>query len=91
MSQNTHFVKGEIFQKEEGKCVEFKREIDSSKNIVNGIVDYAEKYVICFLNAIIEDLDPIVVKKLEQQADRHGRSLQAELKEILLLAVVLNK
>ena len=54
MSQNTHFVKGEIFQKEEGKCIEFKREIDSSKNIVNGIVDYAEKYVICFLNAIIE-------------------------------------
>ena len=36
---------------------------------------------------IIEDLDPIVVKKLEQQADRHGRSLQAELKEILLLAI----
>lgn len=36
---------------------------------------------------IIEDLDPIVVEKLEQQADRHGRSLQAELKEILLLAI----
>jgi plasmid stability protein len=36
---------------------------------------------------IIEDLDPIVVEKLEQQADRHGRSLQAELKQILLLAI----
>jgi plasmid stability protein len=36
---------------------------------------------------IIEDLDPIVVEKLEQQAGRHGRSLQAELKQILLLAI----
>jgi len=36
---------------------------------------------------IIEGLDPIVVEKLEQQANRHGRSLQAELKQILLLAI----
>jgi tetratricopeptide (TPR) repeat protein len=52
MSENTHFVKGEIFQKEEGKCIEFKREIDSSKNLVSGIVDYTERYVIGFLNAL---------------------------------------
>jgi plasmid stability protein len=36
---------------------------------------------------IIEDLDPIVIEKLERQAHRHGRSLQAELKQILLLAI----
>jgi len=52
MSQNTHFVKGSIFQKEEGKCIEFKREVDLSKNLVSGIVDYAERYVTGFLNAI---------------------------------------
>jgi tetratricopeptide (TPR) repeat protein len=54
MSQNIHFVKGEVFHKEEGKCIEFKREIDSTSNFVNGIVTLAEKYVIGFLNAIIE-------------------------------------
>jgi plasmid stability protein len=37
---------------------------------------------------IIEDLDPIVVEKLEIRATRHGRSLQAELKQILLLAIL---
>ena len=37
---------------------------------------------------IIEDLDPIVVEKLEVRANRHGRSLQAELKQILLLAIL---
>ena len=37
---------------------------------------------------IIENLDPIVVEKLEIRATRHGRSLQAELKEILLLAIL---
>jgi plasmid stability protein len=37
---------------------------------------------------IIEDLDPIVVEKLEIRATRHGRSLQAELREILLLAIL---
>ena len=37
---------------------------------------------------IIEDLDPIVVEKLETRAIRHGRSLQAELKQILLLAIL---
>jgi tetratricopeptide (TPR) repeat protein len=52
MSENTHFVKGDIFQKEEGKCIEFKREIDSNKNLVSGIVDYTERYVIGFLNAL---------------------------------------
>jgi plasmid stability protein len=37
---------------------------------------------------IIENLDPIVVEKLEIRANRHGRSLQAELREILLLAIL---
>jgi plasmid stability protein len=37
---------------------------------------------------IIENLDPIVVEKLEIRATRHGRSLQAELREILLLAIL---
>ena len=37
---------------------------------------------------IIEDLDPIVIEKLEVRATRHGRSLQAELKQILLLAIL---
>lgn len=37
---------------------------------------------------IIEDLDPIVVEKLEIRATRHGRSLQSELKQILLLAIL---
>ncbi len=36
------------------KKEEIKREIDSSKNIVDGIVAYAEEYVIGFLNAVIE-------------------------------------
>lgn len=54
MSQNINFVKGEIFQKEEGKLIEFKREVDlsTSKNLVSGIADYAEKYIIGFLNAV---------------------------------------
>jgi hypothetical protein len=54
MSQHIRFVKGETFEKEEGRNIEFKREIDSSKNIVDGIVAYAEEYVIGFLNAVIE-------------------------------------
>ena len=37
---------------------------------------------------IIEDLDPIVVEKLEKQAALRGRSLQAELKYILESAVL---
>jgi plasmid stability protein len=37
---------------------------------------------------IIEDLDPILVEKLEMRATLHGRSLQAELKQILLLAIL---
>ena len=37
---------------------------------------------------IIEDLDPIIVEKLEIRATRHGRSLQAELRQILLLAIL---
>jgi plasmid stability protein len=37
---------------------------------------------------IIEDLDTIVVEKLEIRATRHGRSLQAELKQILLFAIL---
>jgi plasmid stability protein len=37
---------------------------------------------------IIENLDPIVVEKLEIRATRHGRSLQAELREILLLTIL---
>jgi tetratricopeptide (TPR) repeat protein len=83
MSQNIHFVKEEIFQKEEGKCIEFKREVDSSKNLVSGIVDYAERYVIGFLNAIIEgelyigidDLGKIVGVSLNRN-DRDNLSQQ---------------
>jgi hypothetical protein len=37
---------------------------------------------------IIEDLDPIVVEKLKIRATLHGRSLQSELKQILLLAIL---
>ncbi|TYQ31546.1 hypothetical protein [Pseudanabaena sp. UWO310] len=37
---------------------------------------------------VIADLDPIVIKKLERQAFLRGRSLQAELKYILELAVL---
>ncbi len=36
---------------------------------------------------IIEDIDPIVVEKIKQQAVLRGRSLQAELKYILESAV----
>lgn len=32
---------------------------------------------------IVEDLDPIIMQKLEARAHRYGRSLQAELKTIL--------
>ena len=32
---------------------------------------------------IVEDLDPVVIEKLEALAKEHGRSLQAELKYIL--------
>ncbi len=32
---------------------------------------------------LVRDLDPDVVKRLKARARRHGRSLQAELKEIL--------
>jgi hypothetical protein len=55
MPQDIHLVKGEIFLKEERRYVEFKREVDTKKkNLVSGIVDYAEQYIIGFLNAIIE-------------------------------------
>jgi len=37
---------------------------------------------------IIEDIDPIVFEKLKNQAVRRGRSLQAELKYIIELAVL---
>lgn len=36
---------------------------------------------------LVDDLDPIIVEKLETLARRHGRSLQAELKYILEQAV----
>ncbi|MBD0389739.1 MAG: Arc family DNA-binding protein [Nostoc sp. C3-bin3] len=32
---------------------------------------------------LVEDLDPIILKKLETIAKEHGRSLQEELKQIL--------
>lgn len=36
---------------------------------------------------VIEDLDPVVIEKLEALAQEHGRSLQAEVKYILETAV----
>ena len=36
---------------------------------------------------VIEDLDPIIIEKLEALAQEHGRSLQAEVKYILEAAV----
>jgi hypothetical protein len=56
MSQHTIFIKGEKFNKEEHKHIEFKREVSSSSNdsLVKGIVGYAEQYIIGFLNALIE-------------------------------------
>lgn len=35
---------------------------------------------------VIENLDPIVIEKLKVRAQRHGRSLEAELKAILTQA-----
>jgi plasmid stability protein len=37
---------------------------------------------------IIENLEPLVLEKLKNQADNHGRSLQEELKFILKSAVL---
>ncbi len=36
---------------------------------------------------LVEDLDPIILEKLEILAQQHGRSLQAEVKHILEMAV----
>jgi hypothetical protein len=36
---------------------------------------------------LIQDLDPVVLQKLETLAKKHGRSLQAQLKSILEAAV----
>ena len=44
--------------------------------------------IVNMTKVIIEDLDPIIVEKLEIRASRHGRSLQAELRQILLLAIL---
>jgi plasmid stability protein len=35
---------------------------------------------------LIEDLDPIILEKLENLAKQHGRSLQAEIRHILEMA-----
>ncbi|WP_193194682.1 FitA-like ribbon-helix-helix domain-containing protein [Nostoc sp. MG11] len=37
---------------------------------------------------LVENLDPIILKKLETLAKQHGRSLQEELKQILQQATV---
>ncbi|WP_413174730.1 RNA-binding domain-containing protein [Anabaena azotica] len=52
MIQETKFIQGQIFHREEGKYVEFKS-IESQKP-VKKIVDYAEQYIIGFLNASVE-------------------------------------
>ncbi len=55
MSEDIVFIKGEIFHKEENQYIEFKREVDSNKkDIVNGIVDYSERYILGFLNAMVK-------------------------------------
>ena len=51
MTQQTDFIKDEIFHREEGKDVEFKT--IESKRPVNKIVDHAEEYIIGFLNASV--------------------------------------
>jgi len=35
----------------------------------------------------VRDLDPVVKEKLRSQAARHGRSMEAEVRQILTLAV----
>ena len=36
---------------------------------------------------VLENLDPIIIEKLKVRAQRHGRSLDAELEDILTQAV----
>ena len=36
---------------------------------------------------VLENLDPIIIEKLKVRAQRHGRSLNAELEDILIQAV----
>lgn len=43
--------------------------------------------VVAMAQVIIEDLDPLVIEKLEVLAQEHGRSLQAELKHIIEAAI----
>lgn len=52
MTQQIKFIKEEIFHREEGKYVEFKK-VESQKP-VKKIVDHAEEYIIGFLNASVE-------------------------------------
>ncbi len=52
MTQQISFVQGEIFHREEGDLVEFKK--ITSKEPVNIIVGHAEKYLVGFLNAQVE-------------------------------------
>ncbi|MEH2225745.1 RNA-binding domain-containing protein [Nostoc sp.] len=52
MTQQIKFIQEEIFHREEGKYVEFKK-VESQKP-VNKIVDHAEEYIIGFLNASVK-------------------------------------